>query len=237
MKLYSYLDDLNPFDLLDQEALRCLAFYESLSDDDPAWARGTRCAGWNVRDMLSHFDGVEVYHLACLNDTIPAVFEEAGKDGVNDVHSFNDWIIRKRADLDARTVLDSWRVANAEVRERFRALGPDGTMSTMVGPYPSGLQAFHVASEYATHADDIDILISAEERAARLNWRVDVSRFGLEETGREITVDSVGGEHTITWEGDTVTLSDFDFVEAVCGRLPADYPIDPAFRQTLIGLA
>ena len=41
----------------------------------------------------------------------------------------------------------------------MRELGVGGTMASSVGPYPVDLMAFHIASEYATHADDMDVPI------------------------------------------------------------------------------
>src|SRR6185295_13981866 len=98
--------------------------------------------------------GVETYHLACLNDSIMELFEEAGKQGATDVHSFNALQVSSRADRSRDDVMDEWRSKNDEVRRRMRELGANGTLSSSVGPYHADHMAFHVASEYATHYDD-----------------------------------------------------------------------------------
>jgi uncharacterized protein (TIGR03083 family) len=228
-----HVADIDPFDLYDVEAERCAAFLQG----DPDWSAPTRCEGWNVRDLLSHFAGVETYHLACLEDTIAALFEEGGRHGATDMDSFNQWIIDARADLSTEEVFKEWRDKNHEVRDRMRKLGRDGSMSSSVGPYPVGLMAFHIASEYATHADDMDVPIPDAEQAGRAAWRRQVSLFALEESEKPVTV-YIRGEELVVRSGDNqAVLHETDFVEAVTARLPADHPLDPALRETLRALA
>jgi uncharacterized protein (TIGR03083 family) len=226
--------DLDLFDLLDTEAERCAEFLSS----EPDWSAPTRCEGWNVRDMLSHFAGVETYHLACLDDAIGALFEEAGKDGVNDFNSFNDWIVRKRAEMSTDEVFEEWRTKNLEVRRRMRELGRDGSMSSSVGPYPVGLMAAHIASEYATHADDMDVEIPDAEQAGRAAWRRKVSLFAIEEAQKDVTVSERGPDEFVVRSGDKeAVLHETDFVEAVTARLGDDHPLDPELRAALRALA
>jgi uncharacterized protein (TIGR03083 family) len=228
----AHVADLDPFDLLDVEAERVARFFADLDDDK--LERPTRCEGWRVRELLSHLDGVEVYHLACLNDTIPALFEEAAKGGVTDMNSFNNWIVRERADRTASDVRDSWRAANAEVRKRLRERGRDGSMSSSVGPYPVGLMAFHIASEYATHADDMDVDVPTSEQDARTAWRAKVSLFGLAEAEKPVGVEAKDDAYAIRAGESEFTLSPSDFVEAVAGRLKT---IEPELQEALRALA
>jgi hypothetical protein len=186
--------------------------------------------------LLSHLAGVETYHLACLNDTIPALMEEASKEGVTDVHSFNEWAVRIRGSHSLDVVLAEWRKKNAEVRKRFRELGPDGTMSSMVGPYPADLMAFHVASEYATHADDMAVDVPGAEKAERNGWRAKISRFAIKETEKPVTVEQKGGDYVVRSGDSEATLSEADFVEAVSARATS-IPLDAALRQALVALA
>jgi uncharacterized protein (TIGR03083 family) len=231
----SDIADLNAFDLLDTEAERVAGHLSSL--DEKGWAANTRCAGWRAREMLSHLAGVETYHLACLNDSIGALFEEAAKDGVTDVHSFNDWAVRTRTDRSREEVLDEWRTKNQEVRRRLRELGPDGTLSSSVGPYPADLMAFHVASEYATHADDMLIAIPGAERAERNAWRAKVSRFALKENEKPVSLEQRGDTYVARSGDKEIELKEDDFVEAVTARLPDDFPIDKSLREALVALA
>jgi uncharacterized protein (TIGR03083 family) len=229
----SDVDDLDPFDLLDTEAERVARFLEGLDED--GWTKPTRCEGWRVRELVSHVDGVELYHLACLNDNIQGLFAKAAEEGgVTDVNSFNDWVVRVRADKPPDDVLTSWRKANAEVRRRMRELGRDGTMSSSVGPYPVGLMGFHVASEYATHADDMAVPIDTSERDRRTAWREKVSLFALKESEKPVDVKRADDGYRVTSGDRGVTLSPADFVEAVAARLKT---IDPELQEALRALA
>lgn len=230
--LRSVVRDLDPFDLYDVESERVARFFETA--DENTWARDTRCEGWRVRELLSHLAGVETYHLACLDDTIAALFEEGSKAGASGMDSFNDWLIRVRADRSRDEVLDEWRTKNAEVRRRMRERGADGTMSSSVGPYPVDLMAFHIASEYATHADDMDVEISDAERDSRTAWRAKVSLFALKETDKPVQVERDGESFIVRSGGKEATLSVADFVEAVTARLKT---IDPDLQDALRALA
>ncbi len=230
--LRSVVRDLDPFDLLDAESERVARFFESA--DESTWARDTRCEGWRVRELLSHLAGVETYHLACLDDTIGDLFEEGGKAGATDMNSFNDWLVRIRADRPREEVLDEWRTKNLDVRRRMRERGADGTMSSSVGPYPVDLMAFHIASEYATHADDMDVEIHEGERESRTAWRTKVSLFALKEAEKPVQVEPKGDSYEVRSGDKVATLSATDLVEAVTARHKT---IDPDLQDALRALA
>jgi uncharacterized protein (TIGR03083 family) len=225
-----HVADLDPFDLLDQESERVARFFEQA--DEKTLARDTRCEGWRVREILSHVDGVEVYHTACLDDTIPALFEQVKNAGASG--DFNGWAVSQRADKSADEVLASWKVANADVRKRLRERGRDGTLSSSVGPYPVGLMAFHIASEYATHGDDMDVDIPRSEREARTAWRAKLSKFALEESGKPVEFEEKDANYVVRAAGKEITLSPHDFVEAVTARLKT---IDAELQEALRALA
>ncbi len=227
--------DLDPFELLDTESERVARFFQTT--DENVWKRDTRCAGWRVRELLSHLAGVETYHLACLNDSIKELFADAAKNGMTDLNSFNDWAVRARADRSRGEVLEEWRTKNDEVRRRMRELGRDATMSSSVGPYPVDLMAFHIASEYATHGDDMDVEVAAAEKDGRRAWRAKVSRFAIKEAEKPVEVSQEGDRYVVSSAGKEAELSEHDFVEAVTARLPDDHPIDPELRNALRALA
>jgi hypothetical protein len=107
-------------------------------------------------------------------------------------------------------------------------------MDSSIGDYPSWLQAFHVAAEYATHGDDIGVPVEDSERAARLAWRVVFGRFVLAELDKPVTVEQAAPGRQRVRSGDEETeLTDEDFVEATQARLPTDHPISPGLRQAL----
>lgn len=228
----SDLEGLDPFDILDTECKRCSDFFDTL--DESGWTKDTRNEGWRIRELLSHFDGVEVYHLACLNDDVKGYIDSFTSRGAKDGNDFNGLAVEDRATKPVGEVLESWRTANAEVRKRMRDLGPQATMSSSVGPYPVDLMAFHICSEYATHGDDMGAPVDPAESEARTAWREKVSLFALKEAEKKVEVEKKDGNYEIKAEGKEVTLSPADFVEAVTARLKT---IDLDLQNALRALA
>jgi uncharacterized protein (TIGR03083 family) len=223
------LDDLNPFDLLDAES----ALVERHFLASPDWSRPSRCEGWTTRDMLSHLAGVEDYNRACLDDDLKTLFARAGEHGATDLDSFNAWLVELYGVRPAEEVIEQWRAANAAFRAEMRARGRDGSMATSVGPYPVGLQAFHLAMEYATHADDIGATVDAGDSEGRRAWRVRFARFAIAELEKPVEIGAGGGRNVVRAGGEQAELDDDELVEASQGRLPPGHPLSPALRQAL----
>ncbi|UBU15038.1 maleylpyruvate isomerase family mycothiol-dependent enzyme [Nonomuraea gerenzanensis] len=232
---HDLLKDFNPFDLFDAEAARLDRFFTSL--DDAGWRRPSRCAGWSVRDVLAHLAGEELYNHACLDGTVQDLMGGLADQGIGDYNDFNEWSVRRRADLPVEEVLAEWRTQNGETRERMRALGEHAMLDTMAGPYPVGLQAFHYDSEYATHADDVGAPVAEDEADERTLWRVAVGRFVLAEQDAKVQVDQTAEQIFAAVDGVTATLSYPEFVEATVGRLPASHDLDPRIASSLRCLA
>jgi len=217
----SELRDLDPFDLLDAEAARLDGFFAEL--DDEGWKQPTRCAGWRRREMLAHLAGSEVYNRASLDGEVSALLKRAADAGVTDVDGFNDWMVREREDSEAADVLAEWREANADVRRRLRQRGWEARIDTMVGPYPAGLQAFHLASELAVHADDMAVPVTDQERRSRSAWRARFARFAVREANRPVQVEARDGRNQVTTEDGVVAeLDDVELVEAAQARIGPD---------------
>jgi uncharacterized protein (TIGR03083 family) len=229
----SSLKDFDPFDLMDTESKRLVDFFASL--DESGWAQDTRCEGWRRRELVSHLAAGESYNRACLDDKVQQLFEEYTKLGATDMNSFNDITVKERAERTADEVLLEWRGANDYTREQMRKRGRDGSIATSVGAYPVELQAFHLASEYATHADDMGAPVSEDEKLKRLAWRMAFSKVAVEEAGKPVQVaaDADGNVHVKAADKEA-TLSEADFVEAVSGRLKT---IDPELQDALRALA
>jgi uncharacterized protein (TIGR03083 family) len=226
----SELSALDPFDLLDEEAARIETHYRELPDDQ--WSRPSRCAGWSSRDVLAHLDFCEVYFAACLDGTVAALMASWGEKGATDLDSANAMGIAERAGLSNAELLERWRAASAENRQRFRERG-DGNVDTTVGDYPNRWQSFHVASELATHADDVGVPVTEAERAARLAWRARFSRFSIVEAKPDATV-RVEGDRTHVALGDVaVEVDDEQLVEAAAARLDDASSISPDARAIL----
>jgi uncharacterized protein (TIGR03083 family) len=219
---------VDPFDALDTEAARIDRFYTAL--DGAGWSAPTRCAGWDRRDLLAHLDALEDYVRAGLDGTVS---RGGGQDGDGTLDEHNAAGIARRADLSREELLGHWRQVSAANRRELRRRGPDATIDTSVGDYPLGRQAYYLASELATHADDAGVPIPVEDRAARIRWRARFARAALAESGVEVT----GDDDAVVVRPSGVRLSAADLVEAVADRLPDDVPVPPDVRRALVVLA
>ena len=229
----SVLADHDPFDLMDAEAARLDAWFSSL--DGPDWDRASACEGWDTQDVLAHLAFGEAYNAACLDDTIPAFAERFTSRGATDMNAFNALGVSDRADRTPDELLTEWRAACGRTRTELRALdGKDVT--TSVGPYPARWQAWHLASELATHADDIGVPETAEEAGDRLAWRACFARFALDEMRPDVGVEPAPGGTRVRAAGAEAVLDDRELVDAVNGRLPPEHPIDPELRASLDAL-
>lgn len=208
------LDGLDPYDLLDAEASRIEGFLRGLDGED--WHVRTRCDEWDRRQLAAHLAATEEYHHACLDDALGELFGRFAAAGATDLHSVNDLGVRARADRSAGEVVDEWVAADAETRRRMRERD-GGTMGSSVGRYPVRWQAFHVASELATHADDLGVPVAGDEAGDRLAWRARFSRFSLAEGKGDVDVD-------------LSAVPDDVLVEGVAGRLPEGHPLAAALN-------
>lgn len=233
--LDSGLLDLDPFDIFDAEAARLRDHFAGLTERQ--WDEPSRCTGWSVRDVLAHLAGEELYNHACLDDTIDDLFGRLQKEGVGDLDTFNDWTVRVRRDLPVERIVEEWRRRNDETRRRMRELGRDGVLTTMVGPYPVGLQAFHYSSEYATHADDVGARVEPAEIPTRTRWRARVGLMALRERDTPAEVTEISGGYRARAGEHVAELTLADFVDVTTGRLPADHPLAPELREALRCLA
>ncbi|GAA2416754.1 hypothetical protein GCM10010191_28980 [Actinomadura vinacea] len=229
------LRGLDPFDILDAEAARLDAYFASLTGPD--WDHASRCEGWSVRDVLAHLAGEELYNHACLDDDLEGMFAILEKEGIDELSAFNDWCVQRRRGLPVGEVLAEWREKNGDTRRRMRDLGGTATIATMAGPYPVGAQTFHYASEYATHADDVNVPVEPGEEPNRTSWRAHVGIFVLDEQDAPVRVEEIAGGFRVELDGRSAELSSADFVDATTGRLGRDHTLDPELRSALVCLA
>lgn len=111
---------------------------------------------------------------AGLDGTVAHLFARASAEGVTDLDAVNGWGVLPRASRPASDLLAQWRVENQAWRREIRARGRDGSTDSLVGPYPSWQQAFYLAQEYATHADDLNCPVDAGETAGPARVAVSV---------------------------------------------------------------
>ena len=218
----------DPSDLLDEEAARLDTFFFSVSGE--GWLAPTRCAGWSVRDLLGHLLGAEEYFHACLDGSVPALIEGYGRRGSTSLDEMNALGVADYAALSPSEALERWRRSSGETRSGFRARG-DGVVDTSIGEYPARWQAFHAASEWATHADDLGAPVADSEREARIAWRAAISRFALAEAKPELEVRRVGERTIVVGKDAEVSLDDEQLIDTVAAR--AGDELAPSARRLL----
>jgi hypothetical protein len=108
-------------------------------------------------------------------------------------------------------------------------------MPTMVGPYPTDWQAWHLANELAIHADDLGVPVTPAEAPGRQAWLSQFARFALTETDKDVSVVPDGpGRWRVSAGGAAATLDDADLVAAVNARaLPSGATLDEPLRSSL----
>ena len=217
------LSGLDPYELMATEGGRLDRFFTGLHAAD--WQKPTRCAGWNVRDLLAHLTASEEYNRACLDGTVQDFLADMGAKGAVDLASANDIGVHEFDDEQPEQVLETWRGRSVENREAFRARD-GGDVDSSVGPYPARWQAFHLAFELATHADDVGVPVTAAEAGARSDWQARFSRFAIKELKPDLVIEAKGGRTHVKGEGGDVDLPDEEFVRAVAARLPDDTDLD-----------
>ncbi len=225
------LSDINPYDLMESEAARLEFYFGSLRGDD--WDEPSACEGWSVKDVLAHLAGGEEYNRACLNGNVGPMFESYAARGATDVHSFNAIGVSDRKGKTPAELLDEFQRENGETRTKIRER--DGEqLSTMAGPYPMRWQAWHLASELATHADDVGVPTTHKrEQETRRDWRARFARFALAESKPDVEVQRLDDGTRVRANGVEATLTDDQLVDAANGRLPDDTPVSPTLREAL----
>jgi uncharacterized protein (TIGR03083 family) len=222
------LADLDPVDLMEQEAQRIEAHLRRLPAEH--WTVASRCEGWTVRDVVAHLAATEEYHRACLDGRVASFLREMSERGGADVATFNAIGIESLRDVSNDDLVGMWSRDDAQTRDGFRARGA-GEVDTSVGMYPARWQAFHLAGELATHGDDMHVPVADADQRARLDWRARFSRFSLGEAKPDLTIERVGGGTRVSDGQVDVVLGDHDLIEAVAGRSTT---LDPEVR-TLLG--
>jgi UDP-glucuronate 4-epimerase len=219
------LAGLDPYELMEAESARLSGYFARAGATD--WEKPTRCEGWTARDLLAHLAASEDYNRACLDGTVQEFLTDVGAKGAVDLASANEIGLRGFDRQSVDEIVTTWRTRSTENREMFRARD-GGDVDSSVGAYPARRQAFHLAFELATHADDFGIPVSESEAAARLAWQASFARFAIKELKPDLSIESSAGRTRVKGEGLDIELPDDQFVDAVAARLPAGSDIDDA---------
>jgi hypothetical protein len=126
-------------------------------------------------------------------------------------------------------VLQEWEARQERVRRAWGALGLDARIETSAGPYPLRLEVWHLAREYAIHADDIEVPMTSRERQTQLRWRVAFGLFAAREEG-EVVDAVVDGRRVRLRRGRREYDLDFETFIAYLTNRPQQLK-DPAGRR------
>ena len=174
----------NPFPVYDREIRRLRTYLGGL--DSRKWSAPSHCRGWSVQDVVAHLSTDEVYNQACLDGTLEQLPSSGGLNG------WNGRGVRVRRSMSPLEVLQEWEARQERVRRAWAAIGVGGRIPTSIGRYPLRLQVWHLAQEYAIHADDIEVPLSPRERRAQLRWRVAFGLFAAREEGAPVDAEMTG---------------------------------------------
>ena len=162
--------------------------------------------------MVAHLSTDEVYNQACLDGTL---------DELPDSHDLAGWNargVRVRRAMSPLEVLQEWEARQALVRWAWGKIGVDGRIETSVGRYPLRLQVWHLAREYAIHADDIRVRMSETERRDQLRWRIGFGLFAAREEGEPVNAELRADEVYLRLDGTVHRLAPETFIACLTNR-------------------
>lgn len=173
----------DPFPVYDREIERIRKHLRGL--DDRGWSRASHCQGWSIKDVVAHLSTDEVYNQACLDHRLDALPWTGG------LNSWNARGVRIRRGLSPLETLQEWEARQWRVREAWERPGLTARIETSVGRYPLILQVWHLAREYAIHADDMEVPVPPHERRQQLRWRAAFGLYAANEEGDPVdaTID------------------------------------------------
>jgi hypothetical protein len=162
--------------------------------------------------VVAHLSTNEVYNQACLDGTLHELPFSGGLPG------WNARGVRVRRAMSPLEVLQEWEARQALVRWAWGKIGVEGKILTSVGRYPLRLQVWHLAREYAIHADDIRVPISERERRAQLRWRITFGLFAARKEGEPVNAELGGDEVYLRQDGAVHRLEPETFIAYLTNR-------------------
>jgi hypothetical protein len=115
-------------------------------------------------------------------------------------------------------VLQEWEARQALVRRAWGELGLQAAIDTSIGRYPLRLQVWHLAREYAIHADDIRVPVPESERRSRLRWRIAFGLFAAREEGDPVNAELHANQVHLRKNGKVHRLEHETFVAYLTNR-------------------
>ena len=176
------------------------------------WSARSHCRGWSVKDIVAHLSTDEVYNQACVDGTMRQLPFSGGLTG------WNGRGVRIRRGMSPLETLQEWEARQERVRRAWGTIGVNGQISTSVGRYPLRLQVWHLAQEYAIHADDIEVPMPSRDRQAQLRWRAVFGLFAAEEYGEPVDAQLKGDRVRLHRSGRDIALDLETFIAYLTNR-------------------
>lgn len=126
--------------------------------------------------------------------------------------------MRIRRRLSPLETLQEWEARQERVRGAWEAIGLTGRIETSVGRYPLILQVWHLAREYAIHADDIEVPMPPAERREQLRWRAAFGVFAAREEGHPVDARLEGDRAQLRVNGQAHDLDLETFIAYLTNR-------------------
>ena len=197
--------------------------------DDAGWRAPSHCRGWSRKDLAAHLAHLEVYNEACLDGSFDSVTFSGG------LNAYNERGVKERRSRPAADVLAEWELRQKRVHRAWGRIGLEGKIETAgAGRYPLRLQVWHLAREYAIHADDLEVPVPANQRLERWRWRTQFGLFAAREEGEPIDARLLDGRVRVRARGRTEDLDLETFVAFLTNRPQQLH--DPAGRRLLAAL-
>lgn len=143
--------------------------------DAAAWARPSRCPGWDVRDVLLHLAQTDEGGVASLEGRLSHL---TGSTAWVDVDDAAARMVEADAALSGPEVLERWLAATSALREAFTGVDPSARVQWVVGLLSARTLAATRLSECWIHTGDIasglGVRVEPTDRLrhiARLAWR------------------------------------------------------------------
>jgi uncharacterized protein (TIGR03083 family) len=200
----------DPFPVYDREIERLTRFLRRL--DDRGWSRASHCRGWTVKDIVAHLSTDEVYNQACLDHSLGQLPWTGGLD------SWNARGVKIRRGFSPLETLQEWEARQQRVRQAWEVLGLNARIQTSVGRYPLILEVWHLAREYAIHADDIEVPVPPRERREQLRWRAAFGIYAAREEGEPLDATLLEEEVELRLDGRNYRLDLETFVAYLTNR-------------------
>lgn len=157
------------------------------------WSRETRCAGWNVGDVVLHLAQTDEMAVASLDDRVEGFMDAklAGESGATTIDDGAAMMVARERGLTPAALFDRWCAASGELEGKLLEADEHRRVRWVAGELSVRTLAVTRLAECWIHTGDIADAVGVElvpddrlEHVARLAWRTLPYAFARE--GKEL---------------------------------------------------